>query len=303
MRNTGLFGPKVFKDDEIETEKKELFAKVKNRNYLKLEELLEDERYRNLAKTAIDEEDNEKSALHFAVESERLDTVRLLLDIGADSRVQDSKGKTPIYYAAADGNNEMLKLFIKKLPRKGLKKDKKALDLQEEGGKTPLYAAAAKGDLPGTKTLKKKANIDLASKIGKTPLYISIENSKAGTAEVLIKAGAELDKKYGEKTPLLLAIEKNLEYVAQLLIKAGANLAASDRHRQTPLYLAIKHKQRSVVRALLAKNASLDQADKNGVTPVELANAEDYKNEAIKTMINEKSKRSAERSKHSLFGR
>ena len=248
VRNTSRwFGPKVFKDDEIKTAKKELFTKVKNRNYLKLEELLEDERYRNLAKTAIDKEDNEKSALHFAVESERLDTVELLLD---------------------KGNQAMVQI---------LTKNKEGVDLLDCEKQTALHLASIKGHLEVVKTLvKRKAALDLKDKKGDTPLHCAIRYKHTEIAQYLIKKGADVNIKDSVKSmaPLHLAIEMGDKRTTQDLIKKGADVNVKSEKCQslTPLQTAAMKGYLIIVKALINKKAIVDAETKEGLlTPLQYA--------------------------------
>src|SRR5262245_5225331 len=52
------------------------------------------------------------TALHWAVRADRLDTVRLLLESGADAAAADRYGVTPLYLAAENGNAAIIAALL-----------------------------------------------------------------------------------------------------------------------------------------------------------------------------------------------
>lgn len=58
-----------------------------------------------------------KTALHWAVENEQIDVVRLLVENGANPQITDKKGNSPIEYAR-DLENEILMDFLQKASNK-----------------------------------------------------------------------------------------------------------------------------------------------------------------------------------------
>src|SRR5678815_5072830 len=52
------------------------------------------------------------TALHWAVRADRLDTVRVLLESGADASAADRYGITPLYLAAENGNAAVMAALL-----------------------------------------------------------------------------------------------------------------------------------------------------------------------------------------------
>ena len=51
-----------------------------------------------------------KTALHWAIRRNHFEIVKLLLEYGADIDARDSKGQTPLIYAAKLGDKEYVKV-------------------------------------------------------------------------------------------------------------------------------------------------------------------------------------------------
>jgi ankyrin repeat protein len=105
----------------------------------------------------------DQTALIAAVSHNYVECVRLLLDKGADTKVTDNAGWTPLIFAAYfGGSDEMLNLLL----------DHGAdINAQNDRGLTALYLASVTGHEPQVKLLLARgADRNIASKAGYTPL-------------------------------------------------------------------------------------------------------------------------------------
>jgi len=105
----------------------------------------------------------DQTALIAAVSHNYVQCVRLLLDKGADTKVTDNAGWTPLIFAAYfGGSDEMLNLLL----------DHGAeINAQNDRGLTALYLASVTGHEPQVKLLLARgADRNIASKAGYTPL-------------------------------------------------------------------------------------------------------------------------------------
>lgn len=108
----------------------------------------------------------DQTALIAAIDHHHLDIVRLLLDRGADVRLADHAGWTPLIHAAYFGaNDELLALLL----------DRGAdINAQNDRGVTALYMSAAYGREQTTQLLLKRgANAALPTQSGYTALRIA----------------------------------------------------------------------------------------------------------------------------------
>ena len=154
------------------------------------------------------------SPLYLAILLGYSEVAKLLIDSGADAKM-DFTGWN-LMHVAADGlgNEAIVELLIKN-----------GLDVNAKTkfyGITPLHFAARKGNIEATKALIKNG-ADVNAKhpnYGDTPLHVAVKNQHKDVVKLLISSGADINakNKYRE-TPLDLAKQKE---VAVLLKKNGA---------------------------------------------------------------------------------
>ncbi|XP_076392292.1 transient receptor potential channel pyrexia isoform X2 [Megachile rotundata] len=118
--------------------------------------------------------------LHLAAEEGSAECTKLLLDAGAACEVKNSRGQTPMHLAALSQSAETLETLI----NFGAK-----VNTEDNDGRTPLHAAVAKVtrgiELAG-------ALINKADKFGYTPLHIAALNESSSTVMVLLSKGADV---------------------------------------------------------------------------------------------------------------
>lgn len=162
-----------------------------------------------------------RTPLWGGVESD-LETVKLLVDKGADINARDQIQSSPLLWASGFGKPETVGFLI----TKGA--DVKVTD---DNGWTPLIWAAGLGQAQ-TVDLLVKAGADLAAadkQTGDTPLLRSARTGKADGLKILIAAGADLKakNKLGQTALHLAAAGGSAEKV-EILLKAGVDPNATD---------------------------------------------------------------------------
>ena len=238
------------------------------------------------------------TALHWAAESDDLETAALLLRAGADPKAQDRYGFTPLYYAATNGSAPM----VRKLLDAGA--DPNAADGQKE---TVLMTAARAGSLDAMKALLQKgAAVNAKDAVtGQTALMWAVRSNHADEVGLLLEYGAEVntatrtgktparrppgagggshgvgivrggwpDRGYQDSTPgamsalLYAARDGRLECV-KMLVAAKAQLNQPDANGITPLIMALTNNQLPVAKFLVEKGAEVNSADWWGRTPL-----------------------------------
>lgn len=245
---------------------------------------------------------------------------QLISDGGVNSA--DTRGVTPLLYAAQSGNTESVKLLLE------AKADVRA---RNNYGATPLFLAASSPEKVRL-LLAAGAEPDAATKMGRTPLMIAA--SGGGSTEsvrLLLNAGADPKKADERGTTALLtaATYGSLSSLKLLLAKTGPDHTA-DKAGFTPLIgstftaepervkllmqgkpdvnavnvfagqvkngpialtqmnaliLAAPHSSPEVVQMLLKAGANLTQKDGRGVTALMAAAASDVQDPKVVEML------------------
>jgi ankyrin repeat protein len=173
------------------------------------------------------------------------ETVKLLLDKGADAKAVDAH-KTGALALAADGNNlENVRLLL----AKGA-----VANVQDEAGNSPLLSAASNCNHEAAKLfLAKGADVNAAN--------TSSGEVKFGKIQLI------------HLTPLMLAATFCSPEILQTLLDAGANVKEEDIRGMTPLVFAVSSERQdpSVVRLLLKAGAEVNAKTKTGETALDWA--------------------------------
>ena len=173
-----------------------------------------------------------RTALWSGVETD-LETVKFLIDSGADVNARDLINSTPLLWASGFGKPETVAFLISKGA------DVKATD---DNGWTPLIWAAGLGQ-PMTVDILVKANADLTvadKQTGDTPLLRGARTGKPESLKILVDAGADVKvtNKAGQTALHLAAASGSADKVA-LLLAAKADANAIDQKGWAPIDYAM----------------------------------------------------------------
>ena len=218
------------------------------------------------------------SPLMYAAALGSLDSMRLLLDAGADPNAGNQFDATPLMWCAGDAAKVRLLLSKgakvdtrSKLGRTalliaayndgaiegaGLLLEKGAdVNARDKGGASVLALAAAANNIELARILiAKGANVNNVDQLGFTPLLFAAGNGdhNAAMVKLLIAHGAQVNVKsadtvetvkngplaLGHLTPLQFAAQANYE-ATEALLKAGADINAKDVRNASPLVFAV----------------------------------------------------------------
>jgi len=200
-------------------------------------------------------------ALAMAADQGNMEMVRLLLDKGANPEGKDGFGGTALLKAVERGNIDVVKLLL----------DKGANTEAKSGnGPTALHLAATRGDTEVVKLLLEKgANIDAGNGVAETALHGAAGSGRTAVVKLLLERGANTEARaqFGY-TPLHVAAEEGHAEVAKQLMDSGAKLEAKDDHGETPLHVAAHRASAEVVKLLLDKGANIEARDNDDFTPL-----------------------------------
>lgn len=207
-----------------------------------------------------------------AMKAEQYDNARLLLAAGADPSPQVTEDLPPLYYAADQGNTDM----VAELLAAGAE-----VDQRTPKGFTSLYQTAWKGQTDTFKQLL-AAGADINSVNGGhyTPLMGAADNEHKEIVLALLAAGADpnIQTKDGY-TALFYAVGENNKDITGMLMAGGADPSlAAGSNRWTPAHKAAHEGYYDTLEQLLKLGANANAGDIRGDTPMDKAMRKNYQN-------------------------
>lgn len=172
----------------------------------------------------------------------------------------DKYGATALWYAASNGNEEILELLLQHHARPRMSDSLK---------KTPLIAATENGHLECVDKLLMDGRIDLEAtdNHGKTALRYACELNHIDIVKILVDHGANANARTTiDRVTILMAVSQlgHSQVVEVLLQHCEINLRATDYADRTALYYACEHE--NVFKKLVEHGASVHSIDRGGKT-------------------------------------
>ena len=160
----------------------------------------------------------------------KAETVRLLIEHGADVKTQDETHITPLHLVSSLGIPEIVQLLIDHGA------DVTAKDWMH---RTPLHLASSWVSAKlALLSIKDRADLYAQDDSGRMPCR-GYSHAKHDIVKLLIDHGADVTAQdETQSTPLHLASSFGGAETVRLLIENDADIAAQDKHRRTPLHLA-----------------------------------------------------------------
>ena len=163
-----------------------------------------------------------------------VETVRLLLEAGADKNKAEQDGTTPLFVASQQGQLEVARLLLE---------SEADQDKARNDDIGPLFIAAQQGHVEVARILlAAEADKNKAAGTGAiTPLYSAAYEGQLEVARLLLEAKADKDKAVDNgDTPLCAAAYRGQLEVARLLLEAKADADKANHSGATPLSLAVE---------------------------------------------------------------
>src|SRR5690606_6936916 len=199
--------------------------------------------------------------LHHAARSSDPGVAALLRDAAAELEERNNDGLTPLGIACASGNWRLARFLLER----GAK-------TQSDEGTPALLAAAGveEDDAAGVGLLlKHKARVDARDAQGRSALHEAASAGHVEIVQALLAAHADLQARDAEgRTPLLAAVVAGKPAAVQALVEAGADTAATDAGGRSALDHAVQAGRWSVGARLDADYplpAAVADADEAGV--------------------------------------
>lgn len=206
--------------------------------------------------------------LHHAARSSDPGVAALLRDAAAAIDAPNAAGLSPLGSACACGNWRLARFLLERGARP-----------EPAGGQPALLAAAGseEDDPAGVLLLlRHKAKANARDARGRSALHEAAAAGHAAICQTLLEAGADADPRDGEgRTPLLDAARSSAQPALEVLLAAGADACACDAGGANALHLACAAEAPSpaLVQLLLAQGIDPHAADAHGRSAVEIAEA------------------------------
>ncbi len=198
--------------------------------------------------------------LHHAAGFGSVDTMKLLLSLGADASAKNKRKSTPLFWAIHDPAK------VKLLLDAGVDVNDRNVD-----GRTALYQAVSLGNPNGLvkMLLDRGANVNLATTNGATVLMMAATRGNVGAMRMLIEKQADVNAKNGAGgTALMNAAASGNPAAVRLLLDNGADSKAATKRNETALANAATTGNLEMVKMLLAAGAPVNTQDVRGYSPL-----------------------------------
>jgi ankyrin repeat protein len=199
---------------------------------------------------------------HMAATGQVSDLEALLKENPGPVNCRDSRGWTPLHYAAFDARGDL----IPPLVARGA-----VVNATDNDGITPLHAAASSGSADAIEALLLNgANINAVDHNGNTPLQHAAGIGNPDATDALLRHHAATEvRSHNGHTALNTAARNGHADVVRLLLQHGANLESKDNDGYTPLNYAAWFEHQDVAALLLEAGANPNTRNKRGATPLQ----------------------------------
>lgn len=202
-----------------------------------------------------------------AVVNKRWDSVKALVDKGADTAYTDYEGRSLLFMSLEGGSYETVSLLIDK----GL-----SITKGNSQGVTPLHITAGligkKWDTLLLKIIQAGADVNASDNNGASPAGRAIDAGNITGFKILCDNGLNLNFMEKGSEPLLIyAYRKNRKPVVNELIQRGASLAVKDSAGNTMLHAAAEKNDTAFFKTMQAGTYDLNIKNSSGKTPLLVA--------------------------------
>ena len=173
-----------------------------------------------------------ETPLHYAVTKNQIEAVKILLDAGVETDIENSLEETPLDIALQGWipgvENELKEDTIDLLLEAGA-----GLDAPAES----VHFLTWLGDLLGVKLhIYAGTNIDQEDEFGNYPVLLAVDQGHLEIVDLLIEHEVELETEDQHGfTALIVAAERNYPDILQLLLDNGSDIEAEDKAERTAL--------------------------------------------------------------------
>ncbi|EAY08869.1 hypothetical protein TVAG_051040 [Trichomonas vaginalis G3] len=212
-----------------------------------------------------------KTPLHFAIENNNFELVKLLIEHGYKANQQITiLGHSELSFACQNGNYEITEYLIQNGAQ---------VNFQDITGNTPLHYAANFNFVKICELLVKNgAVVDSKNRGGETPLLFAAKNNSLEAAKFLVEKGVDVNvaDMFHRNCFYSVIIGNHVEFFDFLVsLKASVKM---DFHGENLIHTAVYHNRKAFIKKLIELGLDPNKASDSGETPLFIAAAQGYWN-------------------------
>jgi len=212
-----------------------------------------------------------ETALHLATKMNMINSIKYLVESGANTNIRDSNNKTPLVYAVSAGHKESVTILISNSDCD--------VNAKSYNVKTVLMYAFENGNIDIAECLINNVEgivVDLFCHNGNSILIYACLCGHLRMVKYLVNTysdkGIVNAKGVKGKTPLMIASEYGHFTIAKYLIYHGATINASSHDGNTALIYAVMHDNTDIINLLLEHHPEIVNMENNeGETALTIA--------------------------------
>uniref|UniRef100_A0A8C9Z3P5 Transient receptor potential cation channel, subfamily A, member 1b n=1 Tax=Sander lucioperca TaxID=283035 RepID=A0A8C9Z3P5_SANLU len=217
--------------------------------------------------------------LHWAVERNKAESCRALLDLGANPNILNMALMSPLHLAVMGCTPVILCFLIDNKLKHGAR-----LCQQNKLGHFPIHAAAFAGAKKAMEVIltaeklghQAEVHINYSDKSKSSPLHLAVRGGNIEAIGLCIATGAKVDQQQNDRsTPLHLACTQGATEVVKLMLSSFDQVEdiinLTDGACQTPLHRATIFDHTDLAEYLISLGADLNSIDCKGNSPLLLA--------------------------------
>jgi ankyrin repeat protein len=214
-------------------------------------------------KSKLNQKDSfESTPLMLAAQSGHLESVRRLVDAGADVNVVTSQGFSSLMIAARRGRTDVVKYLIEHgASVQSIKRYTLNMNTYMPFSMiltSPLMQACQAGQTKAAEILiDNHGPVDERDFIGSTPLILAVQSGNLSTVNLLLSRNAAVDLTDASmRSPLWWAAYYGYDDIVESLVRRDAKIDSANADKLTPLYIAVERANTSTAKLLLKNGAN-----------------------------------------------
>ncbi|KAM6086491.1 ankyrin repeat and SOCS box protein 3 isoform 1-T3 [Theristicus caerulescens] len=203
-------------------------------------------------------------ALHLSARHGSLESIRVLLEAGADLNELTTEATTALFLAVENGHADIVKFL--------LQHGANVMGPHSWCGWNSLHQASFQGCTEIMKILLEKgASKECKDDFGITPLFVAAQYGRLESLRLLVSHGADINCQAKDRaTPLLIAAQEGHTECVELLLSKGAdpNLYCNEDNWQLPIHAAAEMGHEKILELLIPVTDRICDKGKGKVSPV-----------------------------------